>query len=49
METIDEYIEYLTAQLEVEVDIHGSRTEFARNLRRLITTAHKDKEEQGEQ
>lgn len=45
METIDEYIEYLTAQLEVEVDIHGSRTAMARDLRMLIITAQKEKGE----
>jgi hypothetical protein len=31
------YLAMLEADLEVEIDLHGGRTEMARNLRNLIT------------
>lgn len=35
-EELENYLETLRADLEVEVDIHGSRTVRARDLRNLI-------------
>lgn len=36
-EELEQYLEMLRADLEVEVDLHGSRTVRARDLRNLIT------------
>ena len=36
-EELTNYLAMLEGDLEVEVDLHGSRTEMARNLRNLIT------------
>lgn len=44
VEDLKNYLTTLRADLEVEVDLHGSRTEMAATLRRLIIGAEKELE-----
>jgi len=43
-EELERYISVLEADLEVEVDLHGSRTKRANTLRSLIISAEQDLE-----
>jgi hypothetical protein len=40
-EVLDSYLYRLEADLEIEVDLHGGRTEMARDLRTLIISTRK--------
>lgn len=44
IQDLKNYLTVLRADLEVEVDLHGSRTEMAATLRRLILGAEKELE-----
>ena len=43
-EELEQYLEMLRGDLEVEVDLHGSRTVRARDLRNLIIYTEKELE-----
>ena len=44
MNRLVEYLQELYATLDAEVDLHGSRTEMAYNIRQLIIEAEKELE-----
>jgi hypothetical protein len=48
MEEIKQYLETLKGDLEVEIDLHGGRTQLAFNLRRTIIATEKEIEQRGE-
>jgi hypothetical protein len=41
-EELENYLAMLEADLEVQVDLYGGRTEMARNLRNLITYTRRE-------
>jgi hypothetical protein len=44
IEELENYLEMLRGDLEVEVDLHGSRTQWALDLRMLIIKTEKEVE-----
>jgi hypothetical protein len=42
IEELERYYECLKADLEVEIDLHGGRTQMANDLRRLILKTEKE-------
>jgi hypothetical protein len=41
-EEIEEYLDYLRFTLEIEIDLHGSRSERVRDRRNLIIATEKE-------